>query len=517
MPELEEAWRLDDVRPAVNNDEGVADGVWVGQGRVAVIGDRAVTVVDAASGAKQGTIKLRGRMCLAAPDVNRDGVGAVLVTSPGNDDPYPCDTVVAVDLVRHRTLWRRELDVPYATQVAVGRRTVAVTNGEGGARRLRVGDGRRLPDLGAKVAAANGSTVIATDDARTTLQVFDQDSGRLRSTLGVPEVYDAGQILPGPGPVLVALNGARGSSFTNVSGTRSRQVGRELDGDALRYARSVRVADETVVAYDAGTAIDRVDPATGDLEQLTVLTPGERLVGADDDRLITTIDAGNGIAPGTLVRSIDPADPEDPTVLGTIPQTYDTGFGGMPTGDVTNGVLVVVLIDGVAAFRLPEEGIATSALTPATDGDLTPAQVSDLCTGLSRPTLAELGYRGTAGPPAHCRYYQSSSSFRGARWVSLRMSSTAYPADDDRSAEQSAEANFKTFVSARSGGAPLTALPGVGEQAAISADATIVIARLDNAVLRVELSRGPKAAAKRRAALEKITRQLLAEVERRRG
>ncbi|MDN5744846.1 MAG: hypothetical protein L0H31_06960, partial [Nocardioidaceae bacterium] len=179
LPELEEAWTLDGVRPFVNNDEGVADGVWVGKGRVAVIEDRAVRVVDAASGTKQGTIKLRGQMCLAAPDVNRDGVGAVVLgRSDKNGFVNNCNTVVAIDLVHHRALWRRHLGaIPYPTHVAVGRRTVAVTDEYHGARRVRISNGRRLSDLGTKVASTNGSTVVATDGARTSLQVYDQDSG----------------------------------------------------------------------------------------------------------------------------------------------------------------------------------------------------------------------------------------------------------------------------------------------------------------------------------------------------
>ncbi|HVK30593.1 MAG TPA: hypothetical protein VM575_19810, partial [Nocardioides sp.] len=329
---LEVAWQVEVDDLYHDADTGRGDAVWVGADRVALVGRDRVSVIDAASGTTTGTIDLPGRVCAAAPDANAAGIGVVVVGRRADGGGAPCTAAraVAVDLATATTLWTKPVtERIYLRFVGVGERTVAVADAAAGVQRLRITDGKRLPDLGAdsRGSATNGTTVVVTGADSTTLEVQDQDSGRLLHRLDVPRVYDVAEVLPGTDPVVVAVNGPDGFGFVDLSGRRPRPVGRGINSSYPRLERVTSVDGTAVVQYGTSSVVGRWNPDTRTLDTIPVLDEGEALVGAYDGRLVTTVSSGNPLAQGAVVRLVDPADPADPLVLGTIPESIGSFFG----------------------------------------------------------------------------------------------------------------------------------------------------------------------------------------------
>ncbi|HVK28217.1 MAG TPA: hypothetical protein VM575_07745, partial [Nocardioides sp.] len=237
-------------------------------------------------------------------------------------------------------------------------------------------------------------------------------------------------------------------------------------------------------------------------------------------RLVTTVSSGNPLAQGAVVRLVDPADPADPLVLGTIPESIGSFFG-TATADVAGDLLIGQVEDGVAAFRLDTDGTPTSRfLAAAPEDEVTARQAADLCTGITPVSLDLLGYRETAGVPANCSFTQTSDLGTGGGGdFNLQVHAFALAADGDLSAEDVARATFANTADGDTAQDidPFTPISGLGDEAAISSRGSTLVTRLDNAVVHLSLAYGPRKLAARRTALEAIARDLLAELARRRG
>lgn len=519
---LEVAWQLDVDDLFHDADTGRGDAVWVGADRVALIGARTVTVVDAASGTTTGTIDLPGQVCTLAPDTNGAGIGVVVVGREASGGGAPCNgaRAVAIDLATATTLWTKPVtERVYLRSVGVGERTVAVTDAGAGAQRLRLSDGRRLPDIEGTKTSTNGTTVVAASADDTSLEAYDQDSGRLLHRVDVPQVYDVAEILPGTDPVVVAVNGPGGFGLVDVSGRTPRPVGRAIASGYPRFDRIATLDGTAVVQYGSSSVVSRWNPDTRTLDTIPVLDEGEHLVGVYDDRLVTSTSSDNPLAQGAVVRLVDPDDPADPLVLGTIPESISS-FLGTATSAVAGDLLVGQVDGGVAAFRLSTDGDPTSRfVAPPPEGEVTARQAADLCTGITPAALDLLGYRETAGVPATCAFTQTGGLDGGFRDFSLQVHAFALGAADGRTADEVAHTTFANTADGDTAQdiAPFAPVPGLGDEAAISTGRSTLVVRLDNAVVHLYLAYGPKQPAARRTALVAVARDLLAELERRRG
>lgn len=525
-PEVEElatAWQVDVDDLYRDADTGRGDGIWVGADRVALIATDTVTVVDATDGTTTGTIDLPGQVCTVAPDVNAEGIGVVVVGRRARGGGAPCNAAraVAVDLADATTLWTRPVrERVYLRSVGVGEQTVAVADAGAGAQRLRLSDGKRLRDVAGTKSSTNGSTIVAAGDDDTSLAVHDQDSGRLLTTVEVPDVYDVAEILPGTEPAVVAVNGPDGFALVDLAGREPRPVGRAIDSSYPRFERVTSIDGSAVLQYGKSSVVDRWNPDTRTLDTIPALDEGESLIGAYDGRLVTTISSGNPLAPGAVVRLVDPADPADPLVLGTIPESISSFFG-TATSAVAGDLLIGQVEGGVAAFRLSGHGTPTSRfVAAAAEGEVTARQAADLCTGITPESLGILGYRETEGVPATCTFSHQSADDRGD--FILQVHAYALEAGDGRTADEIAHATFANTSGGDSaqGIEPFEPVPGLGDEAAIGTGMRVLVVRVDNAVVHLylnDLSDGPRNTGVRRTALEAIARDLLAELECRRG
>ncbi|WP_408897480.1 hypothetical protein ACJ5H2_21530 [Nocardioides sp. R1-1] len=520
VPALDVAWQSDETDTFHDADTRRGDALWTTSERVSVIGDDAVTTYDVTTGERLSRVPLRGRVCAAAPDVNGDGIGAVAVGRLDEDGVHvtACDRVVAVDTVAGTERWRTRVPEPaYLTTIGVGDRTVAVTDAAAGARRLRITDGRPMRTLGSGASVTDGTTVVAAASDERSLEAFDQDSGRLLRRIPVDDVYDVETVLSGTEPALVAVNGPDGFYFRELS-RPSHVVGRELDGSYPRFGRAVTVGGSTVLQYGQGAVLDRWDAATRSLTKLTVLESGESLVGAHDGRLVTLTGEGNLLAPGAVVRAVDPDEPGDPRVLGTLRRSAGAALGvGGPVAVVAD-LLLAENDEGLAAYRLPAEGVRTSELIATAEGVLTPQQAADLCTGLRPATLVRMGYRRGAGAPVDCQYTAIRSA-TGGQALHLATGTFALQGADDLSPLDHAKATFANSVTSAAAddpANPLVPLAGLGDEAALGRRARLLLVREDNVVVHLRLTYGPRRVAARRALLEAVARDLLAELERRR-
>lgn len=523
VEDLEAAWQVDVEGLYRDADTGRGDGIWVGADRVALIATDAVTVVDAASGTTTGTIELPGQVCTVSPDVNADGIGVVIVGRRARGGGAPCNAAraVAVDLADATTLWTRPVrERVYLRSIGVGERSVAVADAGAGAQRLRLSDGKRLPDIEGTKSSTNGTTVVAASADYRSLGVHDQDSGRLLHTVEVPDVYDVAEILPGAEPAVVAVNGPDGFALVDLAGRKPRPVGRAIDSSYPRFERLTSIDGTAVLQYGKSSVVGRWNPSTRTLDTIPALDDGESLVGVYDDRLVTTLSSANPLAPGAVVRLIDPADPADPLVLGTIPESIGSFFG-TATSAVAGDLLIGEVQGGVAAFRLSDDGTPTSRFVAAAPaGEVTARQVADLCTGITPEALGILGYREAEGVPATCTFSHQSADNRGD--FILQVHAYALEAGDGKTADEIAHATFANTSDGDSaqGIGPFDPVLGLGDEAAIGTGMRTLVVRVDNAVVHLylnDLSGGPRKTGVRREALEAIARDLLAELERRRG
>ncbi|NYI44813.1 hypothetical protein BJ993_001893 [Nocardioides aromaticivorans] len=523
VEDLETAWQVDVEGLYRDADTGRGDGIWVGTDRVALITTDSVTVLDTADGTTTGTIDLPGQVCAVAPDVNADGIGVVVVGRRARGGGAPCNAAraVAVDLADATTLWTRPVrERVYLGSIGVGEKTVAVADAGAGAQRLRLSDGKRLPDVAGTKSSANGATIVAAGDDYTSLAVHDQDSGRLLTTVTVPDVYDVAEILPGAEPPVVAVNGPDGFALVDLAGREPRPVGRAIDSSYPRFERVTSLDGTAVLQYGKSSVVGRWNPDTRTLDTIPALDEGESLVGAYDGRLVTTISSGNPLAPGAVVRLVDPADPADPLVLGTVPESISSFFG-TATSAVAGDLLIGEVEGGVAAFRLPGDGTPTSRFVAAApEGEVTARETADLCTGIAPDSLGILGYRETEGVPATCTFSHQTADSRGD--FILQVNAYALQAGDGKTADEIAHATFANTAEGDTARdvEPFDPVPGLGDEAAIGAGMRILVVRVDNAVVHLhlnDLSGGPRKPGVRRAALEAIARDLLAELERRRG
>lgn len=360
-----------DDRPFHDIDEGRGDAMWPAGDVLGVVGKQSVTTYDVANGDATARIDLPDPVCAVSPDVNREGVGAVLTGALDEDGVHvaQCDTAVAIDTVAGRILWsRRVAEVAYVNNISVGAETVAVSDIAAGARRLRVDDGAPLPTLGTSYSSGNGSLVVATSGEDDAVLVYDQDSGKELRRLPIGGVNDVGVVLPGE-PTLVAVDD-RSSDFhlRDVSGRRARIVGQELQRSYPQLWRSVQVDGSTVLQYGGSPVVDRWDPDTRTLVNVITLDPTESLIGVHDGRLVTAAPFGNHLAPTSLVRAIDPADPTDPLVLGTFDRSAGAVLGIAGAVEVIGDLVIGQSDAGLVALRLPSDGIATSELSPVPPG-----------------------------------------------------------------------------------------------------------------------------------------------------
>jgi len=511
---LEIAWQTPAAHAYSGIDEGRGDGLWSTPEQVAVIGERTVTTYDVATGEQRAEIALPGYVCAVAADVNDAGVGAVVVGKRSDGVHVDrCATVVAVDTLAGKVRWRaRVRESVYLNNVSIGDKAVAVTDVGDGARRLRVRDGRRLPALGSGPSSSNGTTVVASNVDDTALQVFDQDSGALVRTVPVPDPREVGAVLTDHGRVLAAVDAADGFAFRDLSGTRSRSVGRQIDDSFPRLGRTVAIDGQPIVQYGDAAVVDRWNPATRRFAWLITLDPMEVLVGTRGSRLVTVAYDGNAIASDTIVRTIDPSAPADPLVVGAVEGTSDAELHLAGPLAAVGDLLVAQTNRGLTAFRIPTDGVATSSLVTSVDGVVTAQQVADLCRGLRPATLRRLGYQ-RSGAPVDCVYYVRAAD--DVNHLQLRISGFASEGEGDLSAVEQATATFTNTAAGDQNQPVLASVTGVGDQAAMDAKARVLLVRRDNVVLHLQLTGSAQPARDRRVILKAAARDLLAELERR--
>lgn len=517
---LDVAWQVPLDRAFGDNDPRRGDGLWTSAQRVSVIEDTTVTTYDIATGEQLSQVRLPASVCAASADVNGDGIGAVAVGAREDGVHVThCAKVVAVDTVAGKVHWQAPVrEEAYLTGLAVGARTVAVTDAAAGARRLDVRDGARLDTLGTGGSSADGVSVVTQNATSTGLQLFEQDSGRLVKTLPSTRAYDVDLLLPGTDPVLVAINDERGFYFRDLSGERPRAVGRGASTSFPRFERTVVLDGAPVVQYGGSAVVDRWNPGTRRLEQLAVLDPAEVVAGVRDDRLITLAYDGSLLAPGAVVRSIDPADPDevaDPEVLGTIEGSTGAALGLSGPLAVAGDLLIAETDDGLTAFRLRASGRPTSDYLPApAPGAVPPSRVADLCTGLTPATLDLLGFRG-AGAPVGCRYNVRAAN--DTDYTQLWIAAFAVQGEDELTPLAQAEALFANAADGDESGnqpvlEPLPASSGLGDEAALDAGARTLVLRQGTVVLHLRMTGSALAPAARRTALTAAARDLLAEL-----
>lgn len=518
------AWQVPVDHAFGDSDRRRGDGLWTTSEQVSVIGDTTVTTYDIATGEQLSQVRLPGSVCAASPDVNGDGIGVVAVGAREDGVHVThCAKVVAVDTVAGTVRWQAPVrEEAYLSEIAVGARTVAVTDAAAGARRLDLRDGSRLATLGTGGSSADGVTVVAQNAGSTALQVFEQDSGRLVRTLPSTRAYDVDLLLPGTDPVLVAINDQKGFFVRDLSGKQPRAVGRGASTSYPRFERTAVVGGTPVVQYGGAGVVDRWDPATRRLDPLTVLEPSEVLVGVREDRLITLAYDGDLLAPGAVVRSFDPDDPAevaDPEVLGTVERSTGAALGLSGPLAVVGDLLLAETDDGLTAFELRASGRPTSDYLPApAPGAVPPRQVADLCTGLTPATLDLLGYRG-AGTPVGCSYYVRAAN--DTEYTQLRIAAFAQQGEGELTPLAQAEALFaNTAAGDEAGDQPvLTPLPAdgsdLGDEAALDAGARTLLVRQGSVVLHLRMTGSALAPAARRATLTAVARDLLAELARR--
>lgn len=517
---LRVAWQVPVDHAFGESDRRRGDGLWTTSEQVSVIGDTTVTTYDLATGEQLSQVQLPASVCAVSPDVNGDGIGAVAVGAREDGVHVThCAKVVAVDTVAGKVRWQAPVrEEAYLSGIAVGARTVAVTDAAAGARRLDVRDGARLATLGTGGSSADGVSVVAQNADSTALQVFDQDSGRLVKTLPSPRAYDIDLLLPGTDPVLVAVNDENGFSFRDLSGERPRAVGRGASTSFPRFERSVVLDGTPVVQYGGSGVVDRWNPRTRELEQVTVLDPSEIVAGVRDDRLITLAYDGSLLAPGAVVRSIDPADPADaadPEVLGTVEGSTGAALGLSGPIAVAGDLLIAETDDGLTAFRLRASGRPTSDYLPApAAGAVDPRQVADLCTGLTPATLDLLGYRGP-GAPVGCRYYARAAN--DTDYTQLWIAAFAVQGEGELTPLAQAEALFANTAAGDEGRGqpvlePLPTTSGLGDEAALDVGARTLVVRQGTVVLHLRMTGSALNPAARRTVLTSAARDLLAEL-----
>lgn len=523
---LEQVWQVPVEDVFSDGDRRRGDGLWPSGDRVSVVGDSTVTTYDAATGEQLAEVRLPASVCAVSPDVNGDGIGAVAVgTREDGVHVTRCARVVAVDTVAGEIRWQTPVrEEAYLTGLAVGARTVAITDAAAGAQRLDVRDGSRLASLGTGGATADGGSVVTQNATSTALQVFEQDSGRLVKTLPSPRAYDIDLLLPGPDPVVVAVNDEAGFFFRELSGDRPRATGRGTSSSYPRFERAVVVDGTPVVQYGGAGVLDRWNPSTRRLDPLTVLDPAELLVGTREGRLITLTYDGSLLAPGAVVRSLDPDDPADladPQVLGTIEGPVGAALGITGPIAVHGDLLLAETDDGLTAFRLRASGRPTSDYLPApAPGAVPPHQVADLCTGLSPATLDLLGY-DRPGAPVDCGYYVRAAD--GSAYAHLRIAAFAVQGDGELGPLAQAEALFANTAAGDESGDEsinqpvLEPLPAgdLGDEAALDAADRTLLVRQGTVVLHLRMTGSILAPEARRSVLTAAARDLLTELGRR--
>lgn len=494
VPELEAAWTSDEVADATV--------MWSLGDTVVVGGDDRLAGLDVATGETRWSRTFRHGICRWPEAPNAEGTLAVLLAREGR--PRTCVDVAALDLDDGRLRWRRSLDGEHPVDwdqaeydgVSVGDRTVAVTDSvlsaavlldlaDGEVRTVR--DDAELSSDGAHlIGLTRGPT---PGDGSRTATVHDLDTGR-RST--VFRVGDASNLVPVlTDPLVIGTERGRwGSDLFLVRPDGVTRVGRGVG------SFTASVDGRLVLTYPGALVV--VDESTGEEQQVAVLDPQEEAVGIADGRLITLDAAVEWLEePTTVVRRVDPAQPADPVVLGSLPRTAPLGVAG--------DLLVTGASDGVTSYRLPAEGRATSDYVEALDWeewDLRPADVLDACRAVGGPARALVGI--DAAEPVH-----------GSCWwgggENFQVDVTAHLPDARRTAVEAASEGLELESYKRE------AVPDLGDGAWMSTgDAPVVLTvRYRNVLVRVRSTADQVTPARARQAALGAADDVLTELARR--
>jgi len=201
-------------------------------------------------------------------------------------------------------------------------------------------------------------------------------------------------------------------------------------------------------------------------------------------------------------------------VLGTIEGPSGAALGLTGPLAVVGDLLLAETDDGLTAFRIPADGVATSEVVATPDGVVTTQQVADLCRGLRPATLRRLGYR-EPGAPVDCRYYVRAAD--DTNHLQLGITAFALQGEGDLSAVEHAEATFDNTAEGDKDQPALRPRPGLGDEAAMDARARTLMVRRDNVVLHLRLTGSAQGVAARGSTLTAVARDLLAELARRTG
>ncbi|GAA3833208.1 hypothetical protein [Nocardioides panacisoli] len=496
-------------------DDSRGDALWSGDGDVSIV-TSAVTTYDAGTGERRSVVDLPGKVCAISREVNADGVGAVALGRG-------CRTVVAVDTRAGKIVGRWETGSQvYLQDVSVGDRVVVAADASNGAYRFDLRSGRPLPRLGPGSAASDGVLVVVASGptSHQDFEVYDQDSGRLvRKVAGGvnTDVFD----IVDDRPLLVAAHtNDVGNHVMDLSGREAVPSGREIDVSYPNLG-GYEVLDGTLfLQYGGAPVVDAWDGDRARLAPYAVLHASEAVVGTHDGRLVTVETSGDPLTGGgTVVRAVDPDDPEEPIVLGAAGVDTAALLLSTTTAEVVGDVLVTPVDDELVALTLPDDGVPQSDLDAAAglgDGDYTPADAADLCPGLRPATLEAVGIRaGRGGYRADCALLDVDTD------AFLSTAAFASTADGDLDPVDVAEHTFANTVKASGTNnlPPLAPLPGLGDQAAWGdgkQNGTGLLVRVGNVTVivqgtRLALARGTSM----KEALRAIGEDLVAELDRR--
>lgn len=519
---LDEVWRAPVPGAGLwhDLDDARGDGLWPAPGVISAVSADAVTTYDGATGAVRSTVRLGGTVCAASRDVNADGIGVVAV-GPLED----CRTLVAVDTTDGRVRWRVRLDDEVAlNDVSAGARVVAVT-GVLGAWRFRVDDGAALPGMLGGEAASNGRFVVVTPErggAEESYDVYDQDSGEQLKSLPAA-ASTAVEVVVSSEPLVVTAYewGDDGTYLRDLSGDRPQRVGRRINAGYPHLTQHVVVDRAVAVQYGASPVVETWTADRPVVATPFVLDPGEIVVDQHAGRLITlTPTAGRVAGDTSVVRAADPADPDDPWILGTAPADRSSVLLETRTAAVVGDLLVVPVDDELVAVRMPAEAPATSEVLAGEglhDDELSPAEGGDLCPAIRPATLAALGFALPGHPVA------ADCDLRQVRGVDVFLEVDSWAElpswEDQRTASEAAADEYSQIVAG--GGTydlpDLEPVADLGDAAAVGTDGHALVVRVANVLVVVRRAGdlpGPDPAA-RRALLVRVGHDLVAELERR--